>query len=57
MAVFQKMQWSSTEISTAKNVSKNLFVEFGTGELDDRLASIEEDMRKVRETLGLEKSM
>lgn len=31
------------------------FVEFGTGELDDRLASIEEDMRKVRETLGLEK--
>jgi hypothetical protein len=33
------------------------FVEFGTGELDDRLASIEEDMRKVRETLGLEKSM
>jgi len=33
------------------------FVEFGTGELDDRLASIEEYMRKVRETLGLEKSM
>lgn len=33
------------------------FVEFGTGELDDRLAIIEEDMRKVRETLGLEKSM
>lgn len=33
------------------------FVEFGTGELMDRIASLEEDMRKAREALGLEKSL
>lgn len=31
------------------------FVEFGTGELSSRIAELEEDMRKVRETLGFEK--
>jgi len=33
------------------------FVEFGTGDLDDRLAAIEQDMKKVREALGIEKSL
>ena len=33
------------------------FVEFGTGELMDRVAALEEDMRKAREALGFEKSL
>lgn len=31
------------------------FVEFGTGEIADRIEQLEETMRKVREALGLEK--
>lgn len=39
-----------------KECVKN-FVEFGTGELMDRISALEEDMRKAREALGLEKSL
>lgn len=31
------------------------FVEFGTGELNARIAELEQEMREVRESLGLEK--